>query len=149
MSPSPHFGPISFTFMFLGNNWPNDSFSSHLWCCHPLWEILDPPLHSVLHMLNPGTCRNGESLYIYMCGVVECYTGQLFFCKPSVDSIPFCSHHRIKLTWYYLPYLPCHLPSFEFSLNYTKLAMLAFLYCFVMKSKIISAKYLPPVGIET
>ena len=38
--------------------------------------------------------------------------------------------------------------SFEFSHKYTKLAMLSFLYCFVVKGKLISAKGLPPVGIE-
>ena len=32
--------------------------------------------------------------------------------------------------------------------NYTKLAMLVFLYCFVVKSKINSTKSLPPMGIE-
>ena len=42
------------------------------------------------------------------------------------------------------------------SLNYpirvfpynTKLALLSFLYCFVVKGKLISAKSLPPMGIE-
>ena len=37
---------------------------------------------------------------------------------------------------------------FEFSHNYTKLAMLSFLYCFVLKGKLISAKCFPPVGFE-
>ena len=37
---------------------------------------------------------------------------------------------------------------FEFSGNYTKLAMLSFLYCFVVKGKLISAKSLPSVEIE-
>ena len=36
----------------------------------------------------------------------------------------------------------------EFSRNYTKLAMLSFLYCFIVKGKLISAKILPPVGFE-
>ena len=37
--------------------------------------------------------------------------------------------------------------GFEFSHNYT-LAKLSFLYCFVVKGKLISAKSLPPVGFE-
>ena len=36
----------------------------------------------------------------------------------------------------------------EFSCNYTKLAMLSFLYCFVVKRKIYVAKSLPPLGFE-
>ena len=36
-----------------------------------------------------------------------------------------------------------------FSCNCTKLADLVFLYCFVVKSKINSAKSLPAMGIET
>ena len=40
------------------------------------------------------------------------------------------------------------IPSIEFSRNYTKLVMLSFLYCFVVKGKLISAKSLPPVGFE-
>ena len=36
----------------------------------------------------------------------------------------------------------------EFSHKYTQLAMLSFLYCFVVKGIFISAKSLPPVGIE-
>ena len=35
-----------------------------------------------------------------------------------------------------------------FFCNYTKLVMLAFLYCFVVKNKIKSVKSLPPVGID-
>ena len=38
--------------------------------------------------------------------------------------------------------------SFMFFPNYTKLVDLAFLYLFVVKSKINSAKSLPPVGFE-
>ena len=37
---------------------------------------------------------------------------------------------------------------FVFFRNYIKLAMLAFSYCFIVKSKIYSAKSLPQVGIE-
>ena len=36
----------------------------------------------------------------------------------------------------------------EFSCNYTKMAMLSFLYCFVVKGKLIRAKSLPPVEFE-
>ena len=36
----------------------------------------------------------------------------------------------------------------EFSHKYRQLAMLSFLYFFVVKGKFISAKSLPPVGIE-
>ena len=39
-------------------------------------------------------------------------------------------------------------PSFLFFRSYTKLADLAFLYDFVVKCKINSAKCLPPMGIE-
>ena len=38
--------------------------------------------------------------------------------------------------------------SIEFCHKYTKLAMLSFLYWFVVKGKSISAKSLPPVEIE-
>ena len=44
--------------------------------------------------------------------------------------------------------LPLTFGSFEFTGNYTKLTMLSFLYCFVARGKLISAKSLPPVGIE-
>ena len=37
--------------------------------------------------------------------------------------------------------------TFEFSRNYTKLAMLSTLYCFVVKGKLI-AKSLAPLGVE-
>ena len=42
------------------------------------------------------------------------------------------------------------LKDFRFSgfRTYTTLAMLTFLYCFIVKSKITSAISLPPVGIE-
>ena len=54
------------------------------------------------------------------------------------------------LTFIY-PYLPSHLhvtTAIDFSRNYTKLAMLSFLYCFVVKGKLISAKSFPPVGFK-
>ena len=41
------------------------------------------------------------------------------------------------------------LNSIEFWNKYTKLAMLSFLYCFVVKGKLISAKDSPLVGIES
>ena len=44
--------------------------------------------------------------------------------------------------------LPLTFGSFEFTGKYTKLTMLSFLYCFVVRGKLISAKSLPPVGIE-
>ena len=47
---------------------------------------------------------------------------------PKQHKIPFC--------------------TVEFSRNYTKLAVLSFLYCFVVKGKLISAKCFAPVGIE-
>ena len=39
--------------------------------------------------------------------------------------------------------------AFKFSRNYTKLAMLSFLYFFVKKGKLIWVKSLPPVGFES
>ena len=41
-----------------------------------------------------------------------------------------------------------HVFVFEFSRNYTKLTVLSFLYCFVVKGNLISAKCFPPVGFE-
>ena len=44
-------------------------------------------------------------------------------------------------------YVICSL-LIEFSHKYTKLAMLTFLYCFIVKGKLISVKSLPSVGTE-
>ena len=50
-------------------------------------------------------------------------------------------------SWHFWQLL--ELPLIEFSHSYTKLPMLSFLYCFVVKDKLIWAKsLLPPVGIE-
>ena len=38
--------------------------------------------------------------------------------------------------------------TIEFYHNYTKLVMLSFLYCFVVRDKLILAKSLPSIGIE-
>ena len=38
--------------------------------------------------------------------------------------------------------------SFQSSRNYTKLTVLSFLYCFVVKGNLISTKWFPPVGID-
>ena len=68
-----------------------------------------------------------------------------YYILPWLPPPPSLSEkHHIILFWTFTS-LPQ--PSVFFS-NYTTLAMLAILYCFVVKSKINSAKRLPPIGIE-
>ena len=90
---------------------------------------------------------------------LPCHAHPLSCMPRSAMHAPFChAHaplHRIFDTHWWKHYFVAGSNKiqpnprvFEFSHNYTKLAMLSFLYCFVVKGKFIWAKSLPPVRFE-
>ena len=61
-----------------------------------------------------------------------------YYCYTHIDALQMIQNNNIRTLE----------NGFEFSHNYTKLAVLSFLYYFVVKGKLISAKCFPQVGIE-
>ena len=70
---------------------------------------------------------------------VKCYTITLHIW--SVSTIPILTLRIITLH-----IVTLHVPTVELCRSYTKLVMLTFFCCLIVKSKIISAEHLPRVG---
>ena len=108
--------------------WIHRMTKYHMFVLATGWRlILDGGLYSKKKSVNARILY--KKSYFQYVSVLQCY-------KNAVSLISISS------------VLLSVLEPFEFSHKYTKLAMLSFLYCFVGKGKLISAKMFAQVGIE-